>query len=32
MEVRMPAGVQGHELARALDAVEGVRTLKIERL
>lgn len=32
MEVRMAAAVHGHELARALDGVSGVRTLKIERL
>ena len=32
LEVRMPASVHGHELARAFDAVQGVRMLKIERL
>lgn len=32
LEVRTPATVHGHELARALDAVAGVRALKIERL
>jgi len=32
LEVRMPASVHGHELARSLDAVTGIRTLKIERL
>lgn len=32
LEVRIPASVQGHELARTLDAVRGVRTVKIERL
>jgi len=32
MEVRMPAAVHGHELARALDGLSGVRAVKIERL
>jgi putative Mg2+ transporter-C (MgtC) family protein len=32
LDVRTPATVHGHELARALDAVQGIRTLKIERL
>lgn len=32
LEVRTPATVHGHELARALDAVKGIRSLKIERL
>jgi putative Mg2+ transporter-C (MgtC) family protein len=32
LEVRTPATVHGHDLARVLDAVKGIRTLKIERL
>lgn len=32
LEVRTPATVHGHDLARALEAVEGVRALKIEHL
>ncbi|HEY7371001.1 MAG TPA: MgtC/SapB family protein [Polyangia bacterium] len=32
LEVRTPAAVPGHELARALDALKGVQTVKIERL
>ena len=32
LDVRTPATVHGHELARALDAVKGIRTLKVERL
>ena len=32
LEVRTPATVHGHDLARVLDAVKGIRALKIERL
>jgi putative Mg2+ transporter-C (MgtC) family protein len=32
LEVRTPASVHGHELARGFDDVKGVRTFKIERL
>ncbi len=31
-EVRMPAAVRGHDLARALDGVVGIRALSIERI